>query len=320
MKDIVLATDLGGTNMRMAAIDDAGTVLYRSKAKTPRSTDGEAIIEMGEECREQLPDANLIAVAAAVPGSIDFESGVITNAPNLPELDEFPMAREIRNRLGIPAVLDNDANAAAIGENWLGASMGVDNSIMVTLGTGVGGGIFVNGQIIRGKDGTAGEIGHINVEPDGPPCGCGSRGCVEKYSSASAVVRMAKEFAVENPSSSLNAQEGLTAEMVYEIAKAGDPAAIEVFRKQGHYLGLMLAGLINTLNPEAIVIGGGASGGWDLFVGTLQSEIKARCYKQPAERAKIVRSRLGDDAGILGCARLGFSEASGSRDSARSRI
>jgi glucokinase len=313
MKEIVLATDLGGTNMRMAAVDRDGNVLYRTKERTPRSRDGhailDAIVSMGEECRAKLRSDTLVAVATAVPGTIEFDTGVITAAPNLPELNGLHLASELRKRLGLIAVLENDANAAAIGEHWLGASKGVENSVMVTLGTGVGGGIFVHGKIVRGKDGTAGEIGHINVEPDGHPCGCGSHGCVEQYSSASAVVRIAGELAAEHPESALAGKRELTAEEVYEIAVQGDEMAREVFRLQGYYLGIMLAGVINTLNPDCIVIGGGASGSWDLFIPHLRSELKARSYKEPAERAKIVRSELGDDAGILGGARLGFQAA-----------
>jgi glucokinase len=320
MREIVLATDLGGTNLRMAAVDKDGNILYRTKERTPRSTDGRAILDaivgMGEECRVKLSSDKLVAVATAVPGTIEFETGVITAAPNLSELNGFAMAEELRMRLGLVAVLENDANAAAVGENWLGASKGVGNSVMVTLGTGVGGGIFVNGEVIRGKDGTAGEIGHINVEPDGYPCGCGSHGCVEQYSSASAVVRMGKEFAKEHPDSALNTGSDLAAEEIYEMALAGDKAANEIFRRQGYYLGIMLAGVINTLNPEAIIIGGGASGSWDLFSPHLVSEMKARSYKEPAERVKIGRSKLGDDAGILGGVRLGFLSAAGRLEAA----
>ena len=324
MNEIVLATDLGGTNMRMAAVDRSGSILYRTKERTPRSRDGHAILDaivgMGEECRLKLGSDRLVAVAAAVPGTIDFEEGVITTAPNLPELDGYPMAAELRERLALEAVLENDANAAAIGEHWLGASQGIENSIMVTLGTGVGGGIFINGSIIRGKDGTAGEIGHINVVPEGHQCGCGSHGCVEQYSSASAVVRMAKEVAAGRPDSRLNSVEDLTAEEVYEVAQGGDTAALEVFRRQGYYLGVMLAGLVNTLNPETIIIGGGASGSWDLFEPHMRAEIKARAYKEPAERAKIVRSSLGDDAGILGGVQLGFQRAAGQVDAAEYKL
>lgn len=314
MNEVVLATDLGGTNLRMAAVDRDGNLLYRTKERTPRSRDGKAIIDaivsMGEECRAKLGMDTLVAVAAAVPGTIEFDTGIVTAAPNLPELNGLDMAGELRNRLGLAAVLENDANAAAIGEHWLGAAKGVDNFVMVTLGTGVGGGIYVHGKVVRGKDGTAGEIGHINVEPEGPPCGCGSRGCVEQYSSASAVVRIARELASKNPGSALNSIEEITAEKVYDVAKRGDESALEVFRVQGKYLGLMLAGLINTLNPEMIVIGGGASGSWDLFLPHLKSEVLARCYKKPAQRVNIVRSKLGDDAGILGGVSLGFLKAS----------
>lgn len=299
--------------MRMAAVGRSGDVLFRSKERTPRSRDGDAIVDaivrMGQECREELVGENLVAVAVAAPATIDFDNGVITTSPNLPELNGLAMNEEIRKHLGMEAILENDANAAAIGERWLGASKGFDNSIMVTLGTGVGGGIFINGEILRGPDGTAGEIGHINVEPEGHTCGCGSRGCVEQYASATAVVRMAKELAAENPGSDLNSLPDPTSEKVYEIAVAGDPFALEVFRRQGYYLGIMLAGLTNALNPESIVIGGGASAGWKLFAPYMEQEIRARSYKEAAERAKITRSQLGDDAGILGGALLGFQNA-----------
>ncbi|REJ78922.1 MAG: ROK family protein [Acidobacteria bacterium] len=310
MTDIVLATDLGGTNMRMAAVSRSGEILYRTKESTPRSHDGDAIIEaivrMGTECRDNLVGESLVAVAVAFPGAINSDTGKISKAPNLPELEGVTMSEVIKGHLGMEVIFENDANAAAIGEHWLGASQGVDNSIMVTLGTGVGGGLILNGEILRGPDGTAGEIGHINVEAEGVPCGCGSRGCVEQYSSASAVVRIAQELAAINPESELNKQRDLTAEDAYRIAMKGDKTASEVFRIQGYYLGIMLGGLVNTLNPEIIVIGGGAAASWELFYPPLMKEIKARCYKEPAERVKITRSELGDDAGILGGAKLGF--------------
>ncbi len=296
--------------MRMAAVSTDGEILSRVKYKTPRAENGfEIVSEMAKaaaECKSNLTDCEVIAVAAAVPGAINFEKGLITKAPNLPELDGFEMVAELQERIGVKAVLENDANAAAVGESWLGASKGVKNSIMVTLGTGVGGGIIIDGKILRGIDGTAGEIGHINVEPEGHPCGCGSFGCVEQYSSATGVVRIAKELSAENPSSKLADKDELSSEDVFEIARLGDEIATDVFRQQGFYLGLMLSGLINTLNPEVIVIGGGASAGWDLFIPHLKEEIKIRSYYEPANRAKIVSAELGDDAGILGVANLGF--------------
>lgn len=308
MDKIVLATDLGGTNLRMAAVGHDGSVLSRVKHRTPRSDGPEeivrAMVRAAGECRAELDDHEPVALAAAVPGTINFDKGLIFKAPNLPELDRFPMVAALERELGISAVLENDANAAAVGESWLGAARGYCNSITVTLGTGVGGGIVIGGRILRGIDGTAGEIGHINVEPEGIECGCGSYGCVEQYSSATALVRMARELKVGPDGTSADGE--LTSEALFDLAQNGDERALEVFRKQGYYLGLMLAGLVNTLNPEAIVIGGGAAGGWDLFIGSLTEQIRIRCYSEPAARAKIVRAELGDDAGLLGVARLGF--------------
>ncbi len=310
MKEIVLATDLGGTNLRMAAVSRDGQVLSRVKYKTPRSENPAEIVavitDAVEECKSTLIDCEVLAIGAAVPGVMNFEKGLVMKSPNLPELDGFEIVAALEKKLSIRTILENDANAAAIGENWLGASKGFDTSIMVTLGTGVGGGVIINGGILRGIDGTAGEIGHINVEPEGQPCGCGSHGCVEQYASATAIVRIAKEVAKENNSNTLLKYHDLTSENVFETAMKGDESALEVFRQQGYYLGIMLAGLINTLNPEAIVIGGGAAGSWDLFISYLKRQIEIRCYKQPANRAKIVPAELGDDAGILGVAGLAF--------------
>lgn len=307
MKQIVLAADLGGTNLRVAAVDDAGNILFRVRRETPQNVDAKEIvnslIESAENCRENLKSATIKAIGVAVPGSINYDEGFIIKAPNLPMLDGFPIVKKLEEKLGIKAFLENDANAAAISENWLGASKDFKNSITVTLGTGVGGGIIINDEILRGADGTAAEIGHICVEPFGHPCGCGSRGCVEQYASATAVVRQAKELKDKFPASNLLKHKNLTSEDIYDAAKKGDCLALEVFCRQGFYLGIALAGLINTLNPEVVAIGGGAAAGWDLFFPHLEKEIFARAYKEPAKRANIIRAELKDDAGILGAAR-----------------
>jgi glucokinase len=312
MKNIVLATDLGGTNLRMAAVSNDGEILSRVKYKTPRSNQPDEIVEAmaqaAEECRSNLTETPVIAISAAVPGIINFAEGSIYKAPNLPELNGFKMVQALENRLGIKSILENDANAAAIGESWLGAARCFQNSIMVTLGTGVGGGIIIDGRTLRGIDGTAAEIGHINVEPNGYTCGCGSFGCVEQYSSATAVVRIARELMGEDEYKKLTETRELTSEAVYQLALQGHDVAKKVFRQQGFYLGLMLAGLINTLNPEVIVIGGGAAAGWDLFIAPLKEQIKIRSYLEPATRVKIKKAELGDDAGILGVAKLGFKK------------
>ncbi len=313
MKEIVIAADLGGTNLRMAAVDANGAILFRTRRETPRGENaGEivrAIAEGADECRRNCHNFKVKAVAAAVPATVSVERGLILTAPNLTALNNFSMTAALEKELGVESILENDANAAAVGENWLGASKGFQNSIMVTLGTGVGGGVIIGGKILRGMDGTAGEVGHINVEPFGAPCGCGSCGCLEQYASATAIVRLAKKIKSQYPKSNLNQHAPPSALDIYRLGTEGDELALEVFRQMGFYLGVALSGLINVLNPEMIVIGGGASDGWKLFLPHVQETIRQRTYREPAERARIALAELGDDAGIIGAARIAFDLA-----------
>jgi glucokinase len=309
MKQVVLAADLGGTNLRVAAVDSDGRILYRARRETPSAERAEEIVsiisEAAKECLENVED-NVKAIAAAVPAIIDFANGITLRLPNIPALNNFRLAAALEGALKLPCILENDANAAAIGENWLGASKDLKNSILVTLGTGIGGGIIIDGKIYRGAKGTAGEIGHICVEPFGAPCGCGARGCVEQYASATAIVRMAVELQNRFPETELSKKTDLSALDIYECGKRGDNLALEVFRLQGFYLGIVLADLINIFNPEAFIIGGGAASGWDLFINETTKQISERAYREPAKHAKLIRAELGDDAGILGAARVAF--------------
>ncbi len=309
MNKVVLACDLGGTNLRMAAVDPNGAILHRTKRDTPKSDRADevvrTIVESARECSSAVSaSAEVVALAAAVPATVNVGKGVLMKAPNLPSLDGFRFVAAVQSELGLRTIIENDATSAALGEAWLGASKGFDNSIMVTLGTGVGGGIIINGQPLRGPDGTAGEIGHICVEPFGAPCGCGARGCVEQYSSATAVVRLTRELESQYANSELQNRPRLTSLDVYHAGKNGDELALEVFRQMGFYLGIALADLVNVLNPEIIVIGGGAAAGWDLFIEYVRDQIRERAFREPAIRANVVRAVLGDDAGILGAARL----------------
>lgn len=313
MNKIVLALDLGGTNLRLAAVGSNGEIFRTIKRDTPKADCAEEILESIIECADECLDFlknkfEVQMIAAAVPATVDAARGIILKAPNLQCLDGFNFVEFLSKKMKLPTILENDANAAAIGENWLGASKNSENSICVTLGTGVGGGIIIDGKVLRGACGTAGEIGHICVEPDGASCGCGSNGCVEQYASASAVIRLASELGEKFPDSSLLKKSHLSARKIYEAGKFGDELALEIFRRQGFYLGIALASLINVLNPDVIVIGGGAAAGWDLFVSFLQSEINKRAYSEPARHAKIVRAECGDSAGILGVARLAFQK------------
>ena len=304
-ENFVLAADLGGTNLRTAVVSGKGSILYQRETSTPRSANAvDLITVIADEARSCIastassPKAFCLAAAALV----DSTGQHVLSSPNLPQLNGIRLADEISKHLDITVLLENDATAAAIGEHWLGASANAQHSICVTLGTGVGGGLILNGKPFRGASGTAGEIGHICVEPDGLDCGCGSHGCLEQYSSATAVVRIARELSRKDAGSKLNSLPELSSADVYEAGLKGDAAALETFRQVGRYLGIALTDLINVLNPEIVVIGGGAAGAWDLFIEAVQNEIRQRAFKQPAAAAKIVRARLGNNAGILGAA------------------
>jgi glucokinase len=299
MSDFVLAVDLGGTNMRMAAVDRNGRLLSHSKESTPRGMKPEELVElasgMGDTCRKSLdPSAKLVGVGFAVPAPAakDFD-GVLTKLPNLPTLTGMNLKAALEPVFNVPITVENDATAAAIGEDWLGATRDVGNSICVTLGTGIGGGIILNNEPLRGPDGTGGEIGHICVEPEGHPCGCGSNGCVEQYASATAIVRLAHEAGMEIKSS----------HDVFDAFKNGDERSIKVFKTAGRYLGIMLGGLVNAIAPDRIVVCGGVTAAWEAFAPHTVAEIAYRAYEAPARRAKLVPGELGDDAGILGAAR-----------------
>lgn len=308
-KETILACDLGGTNLRLAVISNEGKIFRRLKFETPQNAE-EIVQKIAEAADRFRGDENetgkIKAVALAAPATINAQKGIVLQAPNLTVLNDFPIAEKLEEKSNLPCVLENDANAAAIGEAWRGATRNFQNSICATLGTGVGGGIIIGGKILRGVDGTAGEIGHICVAPGGAKCGCGARGCLEQYASGSGIVRLAKKFLRNFPHSVLRKSETFSAQEIYKAAKTGDELGIEVFRKQGFYLGIAFAGLVNLLNPEAIVVGGGAAGAWDLFYPQMKRYVEENAYREPANRVKLLRAECGDDAGVLGAAKLAF--------------
>lgn len=312
LRGLIFAADLGGTHLRAATVDRHGKIRFRFKQNTPQANDANAIVDAivtaVHESGEQSGGVDEIsAVSLVVPGTVNVEEGAVVKAPNLPCLDGFRLAAALNNRLHLPAILENDANAAAVGEMWQGAAAGCKTIICVTLGTGVGGGIILNGELWRGVDGAAAEIGHMCVDPfGGVACTCGSRGCLEVFASATAIVRMTREASPRYPDSLLQGKEVLTAETIFEAGQQGDELALEIFRRMGVYLGIGLANLINILNPEMIVIGGGVVNGWDLFEKHMHQQVEERAFPLLAARVKIVRAKCGDDAGLLGAARLAF--------------
>lgn len=311
---LVFAADLGGTHLRAATIDENGKIHFRLKQKTPAAEKAAELVRalvlaVRESEKHGLGGTNRIgAVSVVVPGTVNVEEGVVVKAPNVPCLDGFRLAAALESELKRPAILENDANAAAVGEMWQGAGRGRRTIVCVTLGTGVGGGIILDEKLFRGVDGSAGEIGHMGVDPfGGVACTCGSRGCLEVYASATAIVRMTREARPRYPDSALHTSEHLTSEQIYRAGLEGDELALEVFRRMGVYLGIGLANLINIINPNMIVIGGGVVNAWELFEKHMLHQVAERAFPLPASRVEIVKAECGDDAGLLGAARLAFT-------------
>lgn len=307
----VVATDVGGTNIRVGAIGCDGKVVERSSTKTRHSLGPSefvrSICEMAEELiNSRLKGFEVVGFAAAFPAVLDIGSGVVTESPNLPFLNDYPLKARFAHCFNVPVVVENDATASALGEYRFGAARNAAIALCLTLGTGVGGGVIIDGKPLRGIDGTAGELGHVCVEPDGPECGCGSKGCLEQYASATGLSKLFTALEHDFPDSKLYGRANITPLDLYEYAVQRDRLALAVFDRMGEALGVAIAGFINIFNPEIIVIGGGLSGAWDMFSGSMRETIKARAFRRPAERAKLVRAELGDDAGMIGAASLVF--------------
>jgi glucokinase len=305
-ESLVFAVDLGGTHLRVALVDDAGRILKQLKQETPKGDSANCIVDALANAAQQWDAGKLPVVATSimVPGAVDCAKAVVLQAPNLPSLVNFELKAELERRLGWPVFLENDANAAAVGEMWMGAARGCCDVISVTLGTGVGGGVILDGKLWRGSHGSAGEIGHTTVDPfSGLKCKCGNTGCLELFASATAIVRMTRENLSSFPDSTLKSEE-LTAAQVYKAGRNGDELALAVFRKFGMYLGIGLANLINLIDPQIIVISGGAVNGWDLFAPEMYRQVEERAFRTTAQQVKIARAECGDNAGLLGAARL----------------
>jgi glucokinase len=302
-----IGVDLGGTNLRAAAIDSTGQVLTRVSDKAnfdagPERVAGE-IARIAEDIRKSITNAKLAGVGIGVPGFVDIEAGVVLGAVNLPGFIGFPVRDRIQQYLGTPIILENDANAAALGEMWLGAGKDVKNLILLTLGTGIGGGIISGGKVLHGFKGMAGEFGHMTVIPDGNPCGCGNSGCLEKHASASAIIAMGKMMHF--------GREIESAADVYGLALEGNERAKRVFETMGRALGIAVASLINIFNFPLYLLSGGVLPAWGFFAPTMFGEISKRAFTFVPTGTRVERALLGADAGLYGAAYLPFSQAEG---------
>ena len=226
-----------------------------------------------------------------------MDKGVIVGSNNLPEFDHYPVRDEIERRLGAKVILENDANAAALGEKWMGTGRDVDDLVLITLGTGIGGGIISEGRVMRGHVGMAGEVGHMTVVPNGNPCGCGNTGCLEKHASATAISAMARLMGIGAD---------MTSEDVYKAALAGDERAKRIFESMGAALGIALATLVNIFNFPLYLLSGGPLPAWDLFAPAMLAETRRRSFTFRNAKTRIEKAALGNEAGLFGAAYLPF--------------
>lgn len=314
MKEYVFGIDLGGTKIDACLMTEDGEIWESITVPTLADEGAEAVIERIKGCIfELIKYANqdeIISVGIAVPGVIDAERRVVKHLPNLPSWKDVPLPGIIQNVLQIPVAMENDANAAALGEYLYGSGIGIDNFIYITISTGIGGGIILNGKLFSGEWGNAGEIGHITINHKGPKCSCGSYGCWEAYASGTALARFAREGILNGRETIIKDKaqdEGIKAEHIFDAAKKGDKFALELIEKQGYYLGVGLANVVNAFNPRLIVIGGGLTNEWEMFYDNMINTMEIRAFKTNTEGLKIVKTLLGSKVGMVGAAAVGWS-------------
>jgi glucokinase len=301
MSEYSIGVDLGGTNLRAAAMDPSGKILEKIAISTNLQAGRDAVIHdivsAIRQLRDRLGRDSLVGVGIGVPGFIVIERGMILGSHNMPGFENYPARDEISRLLGSPVILENDANAAALGEKWLGAGREVNDLVLLTLGTGIGGGIISGGKVLHGYLGMAGELGHITIIPSGNVCACGNNGCLEKHASATAIESMANLLALG---------ENLTARQVYELAKGGNENARRIFEHMGMALGLGLATLISIFNFPLYLLSGGVLPAWEFFAPPMMEEVRKRSFTFRNAETRIEQAALGNEAGLIGAAYLPF--------------
>lgn len=319
--EMVIGVDLGGTHLRTALVDSTGKILRRRKTTADIVLGAaHATRKLVAECEAQSEAARdfagrVIGIGLGVAGKVDPLRGWVIFSPNLPAMRNHPLGPELGERLGVPVLLENDANAFGIGESWAGAGQGIPNWIGLTLGTGVGGCLILDGRLWNGDHlGFAGEIGHMIVQPEGPACACGLKGCLEAHASGSALLAFVADAVSRGtltggPLYELWHRGQLDARGVYHRAAAGDPVARQGFQRLGWALGLALANLFTVFGLRHAIIGGGVSTAWDQFIEPLHRSLAEHSSMLNVPDAVILRSTLGDDAALLGAARVALRAA-----------
>ena len=320
----VVAVDIGGTKIIVAVINNEGKMLSRAYRPTHAEQGPTKVISRltslirlsVNRCGYEMKEIGGISLAVA--GLIDINRGLVTVAPNLPHWKDICLGDILKDEFKIPAFLLNDASAAALGEHCFGAGIGIDNLIYMTVSTGIGGGFIFDGKLFNGTDGSAAEVGHMIVMADGPACPCGQNGCLEALASGTAIARMAREHLSEGQRSILQDIVGkqtasVTAEHVAMAGRKRDVVALAIIREAAYYLGIGLSNLVNLLNPQMIVIGGGVSAMGEMLLRPARKSMKEHAFKLPAATVRVVRAKLNPDSGVLGAAAYAYSRLGGEK-------
>ena len=306
--------DVGGTGVKAGVVDESGRIIAKATIKTAVEKGADAVMEdMAEVAGQAVEKAGLTmeeieAIGIGIPGVLDPATGIVPFCTNL-GWHQVPVIERMHELTGRPIYVDNDATVAALAESVAGVSAGVKNSVFLTLGTGVGGGIVIDGKVYSGTHGVASELGHHITHMGGEKCTCGNRGCWERYASATALIRMGKEAAAAHPESALAKFTDLTAKDVVDSAKAGDETALAVFDQYTEELALGMVNIINFLDPEIIAIGGGVSAAGEFLLEPIRQKLKKYVFYKDLPYSEIKLATMGNDAGIVGAAMLGRKDA-----------
>jgi len=307
-----IGVDLGGTKMAVGVVDSDQKVRYQGSEPSTGLSEDKLIEELGKElaeARQACPE--VLAAGLGIPATIDFDRGLAIHAVNL-TITDVPIRDLMQERIGLPVFVDNDANVAAFAEHLYGAGRGAQNVVMLTIGTGIGGGLILNGEIYRGSTGAAAELGHIVIEEDGPPCqgNCPNHGCVEALASGTAIAKAGREAAERDPDSALGkalADGPIAGRTVTELALAGDGPAREIVAQAGRHIGVALSSLANIFDPDVFVIGGGVSTVGEVLLEPAREELRSRAL--PPQNGRPVKlAQLGPDAGMIGAAAMALIE------------
>jgi glucokinase len=309
-----IGVDVGGTKTKAAIVDGEGQILLRVERPTDPIAGTKGILAVTEDLirRAEEIGADVTGIGVGAAGFIHAPTGSVIFAPNL-TYDDPEIAQAVYTRMGLPIIVDNDANAAAWGERAFGAAQGCDHVVLLTIGTGIGGGIISDGKLVRGATGAGAELGHVVMDPAGPACKCGLRGCFEQFASGQAIARMGRAAAEADPESTIRAfagsVEAITAEHVAKAARELDETARSVMHRAGTYLGIGLSNFTNVFDPEVIVLGGSVIAAAEPFLGPARDQLVSMTASQRRRPMRLDVTKLGRDAGILGAAALAFDEA-----------